>query len=58
MTGMDIKADFPCDICGRMLHLDMADDLEGDETYVIPKMDGTGEERTICVQCWDKQKKK
>ena len=28
--GINMETDFPCDACGKMLHLDMADDLEGD----------------------------
>jgi hypothetical protein len=54
---MDINdmTDFPCSDCGRMLHFDLADDLEGDETWVFCRNDGTGEEDTICIECYDKR---
>jgi hypothetical protein len=54
----DIQSDFPCSDCGRMLHFDLADDLEGDETWVFARNDGTGAEDTVCVQCYDKRKRK
>jgi hypothetical protein len=41
-----------------MLHFDLADDLEGDETWVFARNDGTGAEDTVCVQCYDKRKRK
>jgi hypothetical protein len=54
---MDIEnmTDFPCSDCGRMLHFDLADDLEGDETWVFARNDGTGEEDTVCCECYDKR---
>ena len=43
--------DFPCSGCGKMLHWDPDEELEGDETWVSSRFD-----KIYCVDCYDKDK--